>query len=596
MKSWQCSVYCNGRTSKLNKTASYDICPLMDEYMVDMNDMVHNRSAFQFDQNLFKGANKETHQAVRCYMKTVCREAGFEVYQDHHRSHSKPRGRSLATMVFVCRHGQLNKKVKLGPMIPTPHEEGRRVHATTFHANTVEEKCPFFVRMFCDSNDTLWYLGFNRLRQNLIGVEDRPPKPCLHCNHLRMDTSVLRVSMQEIRHHCKDLLLMCGKANVTDQVKANLMKVCGKFGGGNIKYAQMSYFQACHDDLSNVVAQIDGSMSSAEKILALMDALIANGDDLDYCALIHSHEQEYKVRFPKGRPPKSITDGSTDRKTTIAEIRKSMKVSEGTEVLLAIAWISGEEKELFRRFPTVVSADITEKLNKEKRPTFIFVGLDGNNKLFPCFRCFLPNSSLEMFNWAYERAFVLMMGEEQVKLNKVFLTDGEFNMYYAMDLVTDTHGPWKNTKTFRCRFHLLYQPWKKTVGGKPKKGSMEETLCQWVLSYIEYMMYNVIYEYQLDICIERFQLELQSHSCLFPSTRIAIDKIWCSMKCCRKKWARCYRNDLMDLEQGSTSSSESFNSTLKRTCGKKRLAASDLGSSARMLITHSRTLLERREE
>ena len=241
--------------------------------------------------------------------------------------------------------------------------------------------------------------------------------------------------MQEIRHNCQDLLEACSEGDVPAAVKANLMKIYGKFGEGSIESHQMTYFQACHDDLSGVVGAVDGSMSSAEKVLTVMDALIQNGDDLDYCALIHQRDHDYKICFPKGRPPKSMTDKNESRKKMIDNVRKSLKMSDGTEVLLAIAWVSGEEKELFHRFPSVISADITEKLNKEQRPTFVFVGVDGNNKLFPCFRCFLLNSSLVMFNWVYEKAFTLLMNPVDVRLNKVFLTDGEFNMYYAMDLL-----------------------------------------------------------------------------------------------------------------------------------------------------------------
>lgn len=601
MKTWRSSVRCKGRVQRLGGTDSYDICPLMDEYQVRLKKIsIHPRSGFQFDEALFEGGDKDTQKAMKVYLRSVCRESGFEVYLKGNLGHTKKKGDTLAAIVFGCRHAQVNKKTNVAN-VPTEVSHGNgdkktRHRLTTFHAPTKEEACPFVLKVFCDARDSLWYLGFSRKMNRSHLTSEARPEPCMHSNHMKMDSSVLRVSMHEIRHNCQDLLEACGEANVTSAVKANLMKIYGKFGASAITSHQMTYFQSCHDELSGVAGELDGSMSSAEKVLTLMDALIANGDDLDYCALIHEKNFEYKVRFPKGRPPKKILDVDEDRAQTIKRVRQAMGMSDDTEVLLAIAWVSGEEKELFRRFPSVISADITEKLNREQRSTFIFVGVDGNNKLFPCFRCFLPNSSLEMFNWVYEKAFIMLMNPTDVRLNTVFLTDGEFNMYYAMDLITGTSSDWSSTKTYRCRFHLLYQPWQKKVGGKPKNGSEEEIICSWVMWYIEYMMYNVIYEYQLNECIENFEDELERNASRLPRTYIAIDTLWKSMKVCRIKWARCYRNEAMDLEIGSTSSSESFNASLKKISGKKRLASSNLGASAKIQITHASGLLERREE
>ena len=586
---------------KEGECQAYDICPLMDEFQVGFKETIHDRSSFQFDEKMFNGASSHTVDGMKVYLRTVCRDAGFDVLCIKNSTFKKQRGKLLASVGFRCRHGEVQKKrivVEDNSAVSTSADsvKPKRTHLTTFHSSTVEETCPFFLKVFCSSRDGLWYLSYSRKVEKLSPSELGPPQPCLHCNHLQMNASQVKISLQEIRYHCEDLLVACAEADVTAAVKKNLMKIYGKFGHGAISTHQMTYFQACHDDLTAVVGSITGTMSSAEKVLKVMDALVENGDDLDYCALIHQSGHDYKIRMPKGRPTKTLNDVNEDRKNTIKNIRKSLKISDGTEVLLAIAWVSGEEKELFHRFPTVISADITEKLNREKRPTFIFVGADGNNKLFPCFRCFLPNSSLEMFNWCYEKAFSILMKKEDVLLNKVFLTDGEFNMYYAMDLASSVNTYWKNTVTYRCRFHLFYQPWKKKVSGKPKKGSDEETICSWIYNYFEYMMYNVLYEYQLDICIEDFEMNLVKEFKRIPKTHNAIDHLWKSMKACRSKWARCYRSNRMDLELGTTSPSESFNASLKVVTGKKRLAKSNIGSSAKLMIAHSSALLERREE
>ena len=52
---------------------------------------------------------------------------------------------------------------------------------------------------------------------------------------------------------------------------------------------------------------------------------------------------------------------------SVDEVRKSMRVSNGCDVLLALAWITGKEISMLERFPEVLFADVTECTNKERR-------------------------------------------------------------------------------------------------------------------------------------------------------------------------------------------------------------------------------------
>ena len=199
----------------------------------------------------------------------------------------------------------------------------------------------------------------------------------------------------------------------------------------------------------------------------------------------------------------------------------------------------------FQKHPQVIYADITEKTKKEKRSLFNFVGKDGNNKIFPCFHCFMPNSSVEQFHWVYDNAFPMIVGYEAVKDNQVFITDGERNMYETVQNLSEmTTSPWHNTKLLRCVYHLFYQPWVKKVAGKHRNNT-EEFYCKWAKQYIEYMMYNVQYEYQLVFCMAEFALELVGNVHLLPGTKRGILEVWNAMKACPSKWARCFKRGLI---------------------------------------------------
>jgi len=158
------------------------------------------------------------------------------------------------------------------------------------------------------------------------------------------------------------------------------------------------------------------NLSSAEKLLKYFDKLIADGDDVSYVAMVHSKEdQEFELKFPKGRR-KSVSDPSN---LNIEGICRCMSVNDGQSVLLAFAWIIGEERKMLEKFPELVTFDVTKNINKEKRGLFIGTGQDGNGKLFIALHSFMPNAQNGSFNWIYKYAIPELWTEDFVKRNQV---------------------------------------------------------------------------------------------------------------------------------------------------------------------------------
>jgi len=62
--------------------------------------------------------------------------------------------------------------------------------------------------------------------------------------------------------------------------------------------------------------------------------------------------------------------------------------------------------------------DVTERTNVEKCSMFLVTGQDGNNKLFIVLHCFMPNAQMDSFNWIYDYAMPLLIGEETLLKNK----------------------------------------------------------------------------------------------------------------------------------------------------------------------------------
>jgi len=107
-----------------------------------------------------------------------------------------------------------------------------------------------------------------------------------------------------------------------------------------------------------------------------------------------------------------------------------MRVSNGCDILLALAWITGKEISMLDRFPEVLFADVTECTNKERRGMFVYTGQDGNDNIFNALHFYMPNGKPQTFDCIYLEAKPKLVGKSIIKRNRVLLiTDCELAMY-----------------------------------------------------------------------------------------------------------------------------------------------------------------------
>jgi len=108
---------------------------------------------------------------------------------------------------------------------------------------------------------------------------------------------------------------------------------------------------------------------------------------------------------------------------SVEEVRSSMRVNSGCDVLLALAWITGKELSMLERFPEILFADVTECTNKERRGMFIVAGQDGNGNIFNALHCYMPNGKPQTFDWIYAEAMPKLVGTSIIERNRVLITD-----------------------------------------------------------------------------------------------------------------------------------------------------------------------------
>ena len=279
----------------------------------------------------------------------------------------------------------------------------------------------------------------------------------------------------------------------------------------------------------------------------------------------------------------------------IDTIRENMSLNNGQEILLAFAWISEEELSLVKRFPDFFAMDVTERTNIEKRSMFLVTGQDGNNKIFIALHCFMPNAQMDSFNWIYDYAMPLLIGEETLLMNKVTITDGEDALYTPLVNQTEREGPWQNSKHYRCTYHLFTQEWHKKVRGiqvSDEAREIIETCRRWISSLIT----NVQYPYQFKHSVEKFRCYLSSNQvCIGNHAHKQISQIFfSSMMPIDAKWALCYRPKRFDLDQSTSSHTESMNHSLKETTS-STLAGMQIDTSGEAMLLHSKQLNNKRD-
>ena len=83
---------------------------------------------------------------------------------------------------------------------------------------------------------------------------------------------------------------------------------------------------------------------------------------------------------------------------------ESLKLSGTNDVLVAFAWAHDNELKHTEMYPEFLSTDITFGVNKERRELLLVVGIDGRNRTFTSFRCFIPSKQEQDYSWIMNEA------------------------------------------------------------------------------------------------------------------------------------------------------------------------------------------------
>ena len=121
-----------------------------------------------------------------------------------------------------------------------------------------------------------------------------------------------------------------------------------------------------------------------------------------------------------------------------------MKLNNGQQLLLAVAWVQKKAIIEFQKYPEVVGFDVTYGTNQEKRPLAKGTLINSKKKNIPFFNAILPSQCRWVFYWIFNSAIPNLFPAETLKKIQLFITDEDVNCYQMLAAAQSHYPSHKN--------------------------------------------------------------------------------------------------------------------------------------------------------
>lgn len=262
---------------------------------------------------------------------------------------------------------------------------------------------------------------------------------------------------------------------------------------------------------------------------------------------------------------------------TLASIRNNLRV--GQRVLLACAWTREDERRLFHLFPEILMMDVTMGTNNEGRPLLVVACPGPDMAYFTPVRAFLPSQCRWVFQWIWTCALPTLLGKKALSRVQLVLSDGDPKIYLSFE--DCQKSLYTNAMHGLCNYHLVTKPI--SDSGSSLKGKDEPmvkdqivTFKIWVFSWMKIggvendeewkKSYELLLEW-LDSFEHNSQLDQTKRgrlkAYLSQNARWLKELLLKNIMPHKKRWFIVGRNNILHLQQKTTSAVEGVNHTMK---------------------------------
>ena len=356
--------------------------------------------------------------------------------------------------------------------------------------------CMFNITIFFDDISKRWYL------KNKRGFKDS----MFHNNHIFIDPQHLCLHKSQIPSNIKETI-------------TSLVQIDGNINTVIEHIKQRYQINVDYNTIYNIRQNvIDGLMlnctetpygSSVDKLISLFKSM----NNVSFVYVIHRYDSGF-VTYRRNKSSNTMNnsyenssiDNHTFCHTSIKNWRDELKLSESNKGLVSFAWCHDEELKSIQMYPEFLGADVTFGVNRQRRELFLVAGIDGRNKVFTAFRCFIPSKQQQAYSWVVQQAMPHLLSNELLKFNRCISTDNEHPLTKAVhSAIISSKDCFKNT-TFRLDcYHFYTKVWYEKVipsaDDEVISKNIIKNLNNWIMSWFK----KIETKQELDISMKLFK-------------------------------------------------------------------------------------------
>ena len=349
-------------------------------------------------------------------------------------------------------------------------------------SNTIKCGCSFQLSIMFEHVSNRWFMKHRRQSKT-------NPLVCNHTNHIWIDPTHLYVFKKNLSDHVRNSI-----TSLIDTGSPISNIVLSIYANYKVNVSWQTIYNIRNKKISDLLDKcaVNPCGSSVDRLIEMFK----RQTNVSFVYVMHRYNSGF-VTYRKSKNNKSVqTDTSMQNKNlskdSVNDWRDSLKLSETNDILVSFAWAHDDELKAAEMYPEFLAADITYGVNKEKRDLFLVVGIDGYNKVFTAFRCFIPSKQEHAYTWILNEAMPRLISNNVLKFNQCISSDQEFALNRSIETSIDSRKEsFKHSKLRLDCFHFFTLRWLSTVTKACKSNEYSSqilsTIYKWILSWFRHI-------------------------------------------------------------------------------------------------------------
>ena len=343
-------------------------------------------------------------------------------------------------------------------------------------------------KCFCSFSFTISYCNLSQ-KWFLMRKKNTSCDNMYHNNHIWINPSHLNTPKKQLNEKAYACILKYAKQSISIRTIMHLVK---EEYDCNVDYHTVFNIRLLQ--INNIIGNFvtNKSQSKINNLIAYFKQM----NSVSFVYILHNYDSGFVTYRKKKKSKKTekylsnMTESQVSKfsQDTISNWRDSLTTSNKGDILVAFAWAHDEEVKAAEKYPEFLGVDVTFGVNIEQRALFLVAGMDGRNRAFTAFRCFIPSKQEHAYTWIVNEALSHLLSSDTLKHNQCVACDQELGINNAINTTVASEKPSLSHSKLRLDcFHFFNLVWSETVAMK-KFDTEEASYCldvmkKWIMSW-----------------------------------------------------------------------------------------------------------------